>query len=164
MAVEEFSGPPPKLLWHGTKCINLLSILNAGLVINPPYAERSGDTFGRGIYTADVYDKSFGYYDQNSGYLYMFLCKAALGKTFERDDWRVNYENSNDMFNSTKVLGFHEPLSRDELHLRNGVCIPTGKITEHVTKKYRCLNYNEFVIKEESRLSADYLVRIKVLD
>ncbi|XP_071745182.1 uncharacterized protein [Lepeophtheirus salmonis] len=164
MAVDEFLGAPPKLLWHGTKCINLLSILNGGLVINPPYAEQSGDTFGRGIYTADVYDKSFGYCDQNSRYSYMFLCKAALGKTFEWDDWRMNYENLNDMFNSTKVFGFHEPLSRDELHLRNGVRIPTGKITEHVTNKNRCSKYNEFIIKEESRLSTDYLVRIKVLD
>nr|XP_040569948.1 LOW QUALITY PROTEIN: poly [ADP-ribose] polymerase tankyrase-like [Lepeophtheirus salmonis] len=163
MAVDEFSGAPPKLLWHGTKCINLLSILNGGLVINPPYAERSGDTFGRGIYTADVYDKSFGYCDQNSRYSYMFLCKAALGKTFERDDWRKNNENSKDVFNSTSILGLYEPLSRDELYLRNGVRIPTGKITEHVTNKYRCFNYNEFIIKEESRLSTDYLVRIKVL-
>ncbi|CAB4067234.1 unnamed protein product [Lepeophtheirus salmonis] len=158
MSVDEFLGAPPKLLWHGTKCINLLSILNVGLVINPPYAERSGDTFGKGIYTADVYDKSFGYCDQNSRYSYMFLCKAALGKTFERDNWRKNNENSKDVFNSTSILGLYEPLSRDELYLRNGVRIPTGKITEHVTNKYRCFNYNEFIIKEESRLSTDYLV------
>ncbi len=50
-----------KLLWHGTKASNLLSILSTGLKNAPMNAPITGKAFGNGIYTADAFDKSWSY-------------------------------------------------------------------------------------------------------
>ena len=52
---------PRKLLWHGSRLCNYVSILNQGLRIAPPEAPTSGCMFGKGLYFADVFAKSAGY-------------------------------------------------------------------------------------------------------
>lgn len=40
---------------------NFLGILSQGLRIAPPEAPPTGYMFGKGVYFADMFDKSFGY-------------------------------------------------------------------------------------------------------
>ena len=64
-----------KLLWHGTNTSNILSILKNGLLIDAPFANKTGRSYGDGIYFADILDKSLGY---SSGD-YILLCDVELG-------------------------------------------------------------------------------------
>jgi len=48
-------------LWHGSKISNFMGILSQGLRIAPPEAPSTGYMFGKGIYFADMFDKSLGY-------------------------------------------------------------------------------------------------------
>jgi poly [ADP-ribose] polymerase 2/3/4 len=78
-------------LWHGTKASNLLSILKNGLIIPPANASHcTGRMFGNGIYTSLQSTKALNYatnYWNQSGQAdqrtFMFLCEAALGKTYK---------------------------------------------------------------------------------
>mgnify|MGYP003878640733 FL=1 len=78
------------LLWHGSRASNFMGILNQGLRIAPPEAPTTGYMFGKGVYFADVFQKSYGYcgdsiYDEEkrrSSNL-MLLCEVALGEMME---------------------------------------------------------------------------------
>ncbi len=49
------------LLWHGSRLSNFVGILSQGLRIAPPEAPVSGYLFGKGIYLADMAEKSINY-------------------------------------------------------------------------------------------------------
>lgn len=51
----------PQLLWHGSRLTNYVGILSQGLRIAPPEAPKSGYRFGKGVYFADLCEKSAGY-------------------------------------------------------------------------------------------------------
>ena len=71
-----------KLLWHGTKLANMISILSHGLLVEPPSsAVRTGRIHGDGVYLADVCDKSRSY---SSGD-YILLCDVQLGDVKVKD-------------------------------------------------------------------------------
>jgi poly [ADP-ribose] polymerase len=78
-----------KLLWHGSKNENWWSIINSGLLINPP-AQTSGKMFGYGIYFAPKARKSLGYTSLNGSYwargnsptAFMSLYNVAYGKPY----------------------------------------------------------------------------------
>ena len=55
--------PNHYLLFHGTKIFNLIGIFSNGLKIAPPEAPVTGYLFGKGIYLADMYQKSIDYCD-----------------------------------------------------------------------------------------------------
>jgi len=48
-------------LWHGSKISNYMGILSEGLRIAPPEAPATGYMFGKGIYLADTFQKSYNY-------------------------------------------------------------------------------------------------------
>lgn len=56
-----------KLLWHGSKTCNWISIIKNSLMLNPN-AEITGKMFGDGIYFAPKADKSFGYTSHKQAY------------------------------------------------------------------------------------------------
>ena len=77
-----------RLLWHGTKASNLLSILKSGFKIVPI---RSGHTtgrmFGNGLYFTDQSTKALNYATtfwggKDEGRYFMLLCEVAMGKSF----------------------------------------------------------------------------------
>jgi len=45
-------------LWHGSRITNFVGILSQGLRIAPPEAPASGYAFGKGLYFADMFEKS----------------------------------------------------------------------------------------------------------
>jgi hypothetical protein len=56
------------LLFHGSKLFNYLGILSQGLRIAPPEAPCSGYMFGKGVYFADLFTKSYGYCQDYFGF------------------------------------------------------------------------------------------------
>ena len=77
-------------LWHGSKLLNFMGILSQGLRIAPPEAPVQGYMFGKGIYFADTFAKSYGYctdwyYNNNTNRSkLLLLCEVALGEPMER--------------------------------------------------------------------------------
>ena len=78
------------LLWHGSKISNFMGILAHGLKIAPPEAPSTGYMFGKGIYFADMLDKSYAYtQDWTQGqenYAIVLLCEVALGDMYEKNE------------------------------------------------------------------------------
>lgn len=74
------------LLFHGSALFNFIGILSQGLRIAPPEAPVTGYMFGKGVYFADMFDKSFAYaargFNQQDSYL-MLMCEVVLGKSKE---------------------------------------------------------------------------------
>lgn len=68
------------LLWHGSRIANFVGILSQGLRIAPPEAPVSGYLFGKGIYLADMIDKSAAYCrSYGSDTALCLLIEGALG-------------------------------------------------------------------------------------
>jgi hypothetical protein len=105
--------PNHRLLFHGSKIFNFIGILTNGLKIAPPEAPATGYLFGKGVYFADLFEKSFAYcdsceYDDDKGlkkkHKYMLMCEVALGKMFEVSkqnefDQELGFLNSKLLFN-----------------------------------------------------------------
>lgn len=79
-----------QLLFHGSALSNYVGILSQGLRIAPPEAPVSGYAFGKGIYFADMFQKSFQYcrmgwdYDSegNRKRQVIFLSSFALNQLY----------------------------------------------------------------------------------
>lgn len=79
-----------RLYWHGSRNCNWLSIMKAGLLLNPD-AQITGKMFGNGIYFAPSARKSWGYTSARGSYwangrddtAIMGLYRVAYGKPLE---------------------------------------------------------------------------------
>ncbi|KAG7399042.1 hypothetical protein PHYBOEH_009820 [Phytophthora boehmeriae] len=118
------------LLWHGTKRTNLMGILSQGLRVAPPEAPHHGYAYGKGLYFADVAEKSLNYCDapyalpilsddskpdksttKTREVHYMLLCEVALGKSTELTTaaaWGTDPLPHEGM-DSVKALAMHTP-------------------------------------------------------
>lgn len=72
-----------KLLWHGSRNENWLSILKFGLQIRPTCAVYTGSMFGDAIYLADKCKKSMGYTSLSGSYWARGSNKQAFIALFE---------------------------------------------------------------------------------
>lgn len=80
-----------KLLYHGSKNENFLSILQTGLKIRPKGVATTGSMFGNGIYAANKARKSIGYTSLKGSYwasghsdrAYLAIFEFATGKEYE---------------------------------------------------------------------------------
>ena len=75
-------------LWHGSKLLNFMGILSQGLRIAPPEAPATGYMFGKGIYFADTFSKSYNYcseysFNGSNDVKLILLCEVALGESKE---------------------------------------------------------------------------------
>lgn len=83
-----------KLLWHGSRNENWLSIANKGLLLNPD-AVITGKMYGNGIYFSTDSDKSYGYTSGgywNGGHSntrFMALYETAYGTPEYEHGWRT---------------------------------------------------------------------------
>lgn len=99
--VEGIRKRDAKLLWHGTRSENVWSILKTGLVLRPTNAIRTGSMFGKGLYFAPEFLKSYNYTScrgsywakgtQNSGF--MILHAVAYGKPYDVYSFDSKYYN-----------------------------------------------------------------------
>jgi len=92
-----------KLLIHGSRCQNILSIFKSGLQIRPTGAYYSGSAYGDGIYHADKLDKSLGYcgYDKDK---FIMLQQVHTGKEYEYVG-RNKHDKPNNFFTKNYLSG-----------------------------------------------------------
>ena len=160
-----------KLLWHGTKLSNMMSILHKGMIVDAPYAEVTGRSFGNGVYFADIFDKSFSYSDgMDREGQYMLLCDVALGKC-KQVPWNdregiEKAKESSDKFDSLHVLGDNIPEEKMTLKTKGGFSIPLGKIVRREAEKeeeryyWYKQDYSEYVVYRPENIVLRYIVRI----
>ncbi|XP_067837774.1 poly [ADP-ribose] polymerase 2, partial [Heptranchias perlo] len=153
-----------KLLWHGSRLSNWVSILNQGLRIAPPEAPVTGYMFGKGIYFADMSSKSANYCfatrEQNVGLL--LLCEVALGdcnKLLVADYEADKLPPGKD---STMGLGRIAPDPNTEVNL-NGALVPIGpgKETGVENPSGYTLNYNEYIVYSPKQVHMKYLLKVQ---
>ncbi|CAI5728881.1 unnamed protein product [Hyaloperonospora brassicae] len=141
------------LLWHGTKRTNLLGILSQGLRVAPPEAPHHGYAYGKGLYFANVVEKSLGYCgtpyalpvlnkEGNVGenmtktheVHYMLLCEVALGKSTELATaaaWTSFDSMHRGRIDSVKALATHIPDPRYEVvSPKCGAKLHLGRVKE----------------------------------
>ncbi|KAJ3315079.1 hypothetical protein HDU76_002274 [Blyttiomyces sp. JEL0837] len=161
------------LLWHGSKVSNFLGILSSGLRVAPIEAAMSGYMFGKGVYFADVFCKSYGYtFDDSSSdsghdaYSCLLLCEVALGTSYEAENAEY-MEAPPAGTHSTKGLGMTGPQKENEMTLfEDGTKLSLGPISENTLRKNtttgveirRTLNYNEYIVYNPSQIKIRYLV------
>lgn len=94
MSTEKVFNPDhlkTKLLYHGSRNENFLSILQTGLKIRPKGVQTTGSMFGDAIYGADLFRKSLGYTSLSGSYwangtsnrAYMAIFEFATGKEWD---------------------------------------------------------------------------------
>ena len=150
-----------KLLWHGTGISNVIGILSQGLRLS--YANNG--MFGKGIYFADMFEKSSGFcYDFSrvrKNRYYMLLCEVVLGNVFEPNQTGGGMPKN---YKSVLGLGFNYPDPSGSIYMNNGVEVPVGKTlsrNRQDTNKPIFLNYNEYIVYDEDQVRIRYLVELK---
>jgi len=158
-------------LWHGSKVLNFMGILSQGLRIAPPEAPATGYMFGKGIYFADTFAKSYAYCNDWSsrgtdGSKFLILCEVALGDTL--DLFESNYiTNLAAPYKSVKGCGRQGPDPAHNIVLANGAIVPLGTQINYEYKDYAgkrvnpALGYNEYIVYDISQVRMRYLVQVK---
>ncbi|VDK58089.1 unnamed protein product [Anisakis simplex] len=168
-----------RYLWHGTKPENLIGILKLGLLAAPASALQTGQSFGKGIYFADLFTKSESYCTPSAaGLKYALLCQVALGKV---DDSRVSagrqiqsssgqrYKNRSCIeksgYDTLKVCGLEVPDPAFDITTENGVSMslgPTKTYNRNEFQKefgfYTYMQQNEYIVKNKSMTNVKYIV------
>ena len=146
-----------QLLWHGSRLSNFVSIISSGLRINPGNVIRTGSMFGNGLYFANSSTKSaqYMYTSYTNGLGIMLLCEVALGTCYE--NYNANYiTNLPSGMHSTHGVGQYTPDPKSYITREDGTIIPTGKLIKRQNFS-GSLNYDEFIIYDQSQLRIKYL-------
>lgn len=148
-----------QLLWHGSQLTNFVGILKYGLKVAPPEAKHTGHAYGKGIYFADMAQKSafYSYINTKGVSGFMVLCEVALGEMEAASYARLPSAGKN----SFKAAGSIAPL---ETYVReDGVVIPLGVPNNIVGENdnFRCIPFNEYIVFDPAQVSVQYLVKVK---
>lgn len=153
-----------RLLWHGTNVAVVAAILKSGLRIMP----HSGGRVGRGIYLADMQEKSASYVRavparQGSGQrAIMFLVEAALGAQHEvtRDGPHASgLSAAPSGFDSVLARGTHAPDAAFDQSLSldgREVQVPQGPV--RATGVASSFQHNEFLVYNEGQHRIRYVL------
>ena len=126
--LAKFKGGKTKLLYHGTKNQNWMSLIQRGLLIRPAGVSTTGSMLGNGIYGADKAKKSIGYTSLKGSYwasgaeskAYLGIFEFSLGKQwkiFEGQTW-ASWMSRLD-YNQVKNKGFDSVFAKGGIDLRN---------------------------------------------
>ena len=100
--------------------INFLGILSQELKIVPPEVPSSGYFYGKGVYFADMPQKSSCYYYLINGEALILLTEVSLGEEDKRTNVNFNLPNTLDKkANSVHALGRLEPSGGEKLTVLN---------------------------------------------
>ena len=167
--------PNHYLLFHGTKIFNLIGIFSNGLKIAPPEAPMTGYMFGKGIYLADMYQKSINYCDtiqdksnpkKIKTYSFILLCEAALGRMYEpKRNEKLDLEKLpflNQGYNSLKSVSSSGPDPNKNFICNNGITIPLGNI---VSYNSNAIEYStahpEYIAYDTAQVKIRYIVKME---
>ena len=148
-----------KLLWHGSRITNFVGILSQGLRIAPPEAPSSGYLYGKGVYFADMAQKSTNYCYPVNGIALILLGEVALGKEDQRNSCDFNLPNTmKDGTDSVHALGRLEP--DGGVFINGNVWVPNGnsKINE---RNQLCNDYAEYIVYNVDQIRLRYLLKIR---
>ncbi|CAD8137177.1 unnamed protein product [Paramecium octaurelia] len=187
---EQFNNGPRMLLWHGSKISNFISLMALGLKIAPSWAVNTGALYGKGIYFADQFAKSYNYttdstirqgnnnwrsqlqYQNLQKYRYLLLCEVSC--TNQVDLYNYHQQDISTYFKpeiTLRVVGSQGPDSMSQIKLPNGCVVPIGNLVsqpfpDHLKEKLGHQNgfktaQTEYIIYDESRVRIRYLVQIE---
>ena len=141
------------LLYHGSRISNFMGICSQGLRVAPPEAPKTGYMFGKGVYFADMLQKSYNYWNDFNATQdwskFMLLCEVAIGKSYKLT--HAQYMDQPPAgYDSTAGLGTSGPCYSKIFTFPEGYSIPMGKYLDYEyeenTKKNVYLRHNEFII------------------
>lgn len=148
-----------KLLWHGSGITNFLGIMLNGLKIAPPEAPASGYMFGKGVYFADMFQKSSAYSMTGDGNFFLLLAEVVLGNMFlpKEPDSELKLAKE---FLSVKGVGRSQPDFSQSIYMENGIEVPVGVVSDDPTGKHM-LYHNEYIVYDASQVRLRYLIHMK---
>jgi len=144
--VSKSKNKTTKLLFHGSRSENWLSIIKSGLQLHPN-AVTTGKLFDNGIYFADVADKSLGYinggrWNRSSG---------------DNDNWLAVYE-----VHTGNACTYNDIRSNPNVRLHDFVPqngFDSYFADKNIERRYS-LARNEFIVYEEQKCTIKYLIHI----
>ena len=148
-----------KLLWHGSRITNFVGILSQGLRIAPPEAPSSGYLYGKGVYFADMSQKSSCYCYPVNNMALILLGEVSLGEEDQRNNIDFNLPTTlKKNANSVHALGRLEP--SDGEYINDDVYVPNGeaKVNE---KNILCNDHAEYIVYDVDQIKLRYLLKIK---
>ena len=148
-----------KLLWHGSRMTNFVGILSQGLRIAPPEAPSSGYLYGKGVYFADMSQKSSCYCYPVNGIALILLGEVSLGKEDERTTTDFNLPSTlKKDCNSVHAMSRLEPSSGQ--FIDGDVFVPNE--AAKVNEKYNhCNDHAEYIVYNVDQIKLRYLLKIK---
>ncbi|CAD8085273.1 unnamed protein product [Paramecium sonneborni] len=162
------------LLWHGSKISNFMGILAQGLRVAPPWAFNTGAMFGKGIYFADMFQKSYAYtgdwslfYNRYNGLFlqdvyyntqkitqkdeqdeiqrYRYMLLCEVAVGKSKNLYNAEYiSNLDKQYQSVKGCGSRGPDYKQSVVLPNGCKVPVGQCIEYQQPKKKDKNGNQF--------------------
>ena len=148
-----------KLLWHGSRITNFVGILSQGLRIAPPEAPSSGYLYGKGVYFADMSQKSSCYCYPSDGQALILLGEVSLGKEDQRTNVDFNLPNTMDKnTNSVHALGRLEPSGGENID--GDVFVPYGEAKVNENNSL-CNDHAEYIVYDVDQIKLRYLLKIK---
>ena len=148
-----------RLLWHGTNVAVVAAILKSGLRIMP----HSRGRVGRGIYLADMHEKSGSYCSGSNGTVIMFLVEAPLGNVHEITQDDSSLQAPPPGYDSIRARGEKEPSEMDSVMLSidgKNVMVPqTQATTTGIRSSFR---HNEYLVYEESQHRIRYVLEFEI--
>lgn len=149
-----------RLLWHGSRLCNFVSILTNNLRIAPPHVPANGYMFNKGLYFADSVSKSANYCftnrQNNIGIL--LLCEVALGEQLEKyyADCNVTLPpNKHSVWGKGGTSPDYNQAKKD----KKGILIPCAPLVPTNTRG--ALLYNEFIVYNVNQQLIKYLLVVK---
>ena len=144
--IKESDFSNTKLLWHGSRNENWMSIISNGLLLNPN-AVITGKMLGSGIYFAPKSTKSFNYTSYRNSYwahgnddtAFMGLYKMHYGNPYIVSSFNSKYYNFN--YNKLRAEGNYDCL--------------------HADSSKGMLRNDEIVVYREDQLDIQYLVELR---
>ncbi|CAD8115318.1 unnamed protein product [Paramecium primaurelia] len=153
------------LLWHGSRLTNFVGILGQGLRIAPPEAPATGYRFGKGVYLADVVEKSADYCcpDPTTNTGLILLCDVALGNPNIKLNSDYNASNLPKGKHCTwgKARRYPPEKSYVEMPGLPDVKVPIGKPEPSDVEKQSGLWHNEYIVYDVAQVRLKYLIKMK---
>ena len=150
-----------KLLWHGTRITNYVGILSQGLRIAPPEAPSSGYLYGKGIYFADMAQKSSNYCCPVNKEALILLGEVSLGKEDQRTNCDFNLPKTlGKGKNSCHALSSYVPDGGE--YINDDVYIPYGP-AKLDSKNSSCNRYSEYIVYNVDQVKLKYLLKIRYI-
>ena len=147
-----------KLLWHGSRITNFVGILSQGLRIAPPEAPSSGYLYGKGVYFADISEKSSYYCYPINNIALILLGEVSLGKEDQRNNFDFNLPSTlKKNSNSIHALGRLESVKGE--FIDNNVFVPNGDAK--VKNKNCSSDFAEYIVYNVDQIKLRYLLKIK---